>query len=134
MWQDVMQRMWKGRIAFSSETGAGLIESMIAMAIVAIALTALVVALSTGSLAVQRTDERVTAENLARAQLEYTKGQAYRTAPALYDTIAPLPAGYSISAEGSSISGRDADIQKVTVTVSSNGEIMLVMEDFKMDR
>jgi len=129
-----MQRMWMRRIAFSDERGVSLVESLIAVTIVGIALTALVATLSTGSIAVQRSDKRVTAENLARAQLEYTKGQAYRIAPALYDSIAPLPAGYSISAEASSISGRDADIQKITVTVSYNGDSVLVMEDFKMDR
>ena len=134
MRQKMMQWLWKRRLAFSSEKGVGLVESLIAVAIVGIAITALVATLSTGSIAVRKTDERVTAENLAQAQLEYTKAQAYRTAPASYDTIAPLPDGYSISAEGSSISGRDADIQKVTVTVSSNGDIMLVMEDYKMDR
>ena len=134
MRQNVMQRMWMRRIAFSDERGVSLVESLIAVTIVGIALTALVATLSTGSIAVQRSDKRVTAENLARAQLEYTKGQAYRIAPALYDTLTPLPAGYSISAEASSISGRDADIQKITVTVSYNGDSVLVMEDFKMDR
>ena len=134
MRQKVMQRLWKRRIAFSSETGVGLVESLIAVAIVGIAITALVATLSTGSIAVRKTDERVTAENLAQAQLEYTKAQAYSTAPASYDTIAPLATGYSISAEASSISDRDADIQKVTVTVSYNGETMLVMEGFKVDR
>ena len=126
--------LWKRRIAFSSEAGVGLVESLIAVAIVGIAITALVATLSTGSIAVRKTDERVTAENLAQAQLEYTKAQAYRPAPASYDTIAPLPTGYSISAEASSISDHDADIQKVTVTVSYNGETMLVMENFKVDR
>lgn len=129
-----MQGLWKRRIAFSGERGVGLVESLIAAAIVGIALTALVAALSTGSIAVQRTDKRVTAENLAGAQLEYTKGQAYRIAPASYDTITPLPASYAISAQASSISGRDTDMQKITVTVSYNGDTVLVMEDFKMNR
>lgn len=134
MRQEVMRWLWKRRAAFSSEAGVGLVESLIAVAIVGIAITALVATLSTGSIAVRKTDERVTAENLAQAQLEYTKAQAYRTAPASYDTMAPLPDGYSISAQASSISDRDADIQKVTVTVSYNGETMLTMEDFKADR
>lgn len=129
-----MQRMWMRRIAVSDERGVGLVESLIAVAIVGIALTALVATLSTGSIAVQRTDKRVTAENLTRAQLEYTKGQTYRVAPASYDIMTPLPAGYSMSAEASSISGADADIQKITVTVSYNGNTVLVMEDFKTDR
>ncbi len=111
-----------------------MVESLIAVAIVGIAVTTLIVTLSTGSIAGQRTDQRVTAENLARTQLEYTKGQSYRVAPAVYDTITPLPAGYSITAEASSISGRDTDIQRITVTVIYDGDTVLLMEDFKVDR
>ena len=134
MRQNVIQRVWTRKAAFADQRGIGLVESLIAVAIVGIALTALVATLSTGSIAGQRTDRRVTAENLARAQLEYTKGQSYRVAPAVYDSITPLPAGYSITAEASSISGRDADIQEITVTVSYDGDTVLLMEDFKMDR
>jgi len=100
-----------------SQTGVGLVETLIAVAITAVAITALLGALSTGSLAVVRTDERVTAENVARAQMEHTKAQEYVAAPASYATIS-APAGYSISADATSVSGRDADIQMITVSVS----------------
>ena len=79
-----------------------------------------------------RTDERVTAENLARTQMEYTKGLAYLAAPAAYATIS-APSGYSISADSASVSGRDADIQKITVSVSYDGDTF-TLEDFKLDR
>jgi len=115
-----------------SETGVGLVETLIAVAITAVAITALLGALSTGSLAVVRTDERVTAENLARTQMEYTKGLAYLAAPASYATIS-APAGYSISADSASVSGRDTDIQKITVSVSYDGDTF-TLEDFKLDR
>ena len=127
-----VQHMWMRGIGFSRERGAGLVESLIAVAIVGVAITALVAALSTGSMAAQRTDERVTAENLARAQMEYTKAQTYLGAPALYTTIA-APNGYSISAEATSISGRDADIQKITVTITYDGDTF-ALEGFKVDR
>ena len=127
-----VQRMWKRGIGLSSERGVGLVETLIAVAIAAIAITALLAALSTGSMAVQKSDEHTTAENLARAQMEYTKGLAYLTAPASY-TIIDAPSGYSISADAASISGRDADIQKITVTVSYNGN-SFTLEGFKADR
>ncbi len=129
-----MQRTSKTRMIFSHERGATLVESLIAAAIVGILLTALLAALSTGSIAARRTDRRVTAENLGRAQLEYTKGQAYSPAPASYDAITPLPTDYSISAQASSISGRDADIQRVAVTVNYDGDTVYIMEGFKMKR
>jgi len=64
-----VQRMWKRGIGLSSERGVGLVETLIAVAIAAIAITALLAALSTGSMAVQKSDEHTTAENLARAQM-----------------------------------------------------------------
>ncbi len=100
----------------------------------AIAVTAFLAAFSTGSLAVRRADKGVTAENLARSQLEYTKSQAYIVSPASYDTITPVPAGYSISSVATSIAGRDANIQKITVTATRDGKVLLVLEDFKLNR
>ncbi len=105
-----------------------------AVAIMTIAVTAFLAAFSTGSLAVRRADKGVTAENLARSQLEYTKSQAYVVAPASYDTITPVPAGYSISSDATSVAGRDANIQKITVTATRDGKVLLVLEDFKLNR
>ena len=127
-----VQRRGERGIGLSSDRGVSLVETLIAVAIAAIAITALLAALSTGSMAVQKSDGRTTAENLARAQMEYTKGLAYLTAPASYATLA-APSGYSISADATSISGRDTDIQKITVTVSYNGDTFTV-EGFKTDR
>lgn len=100
----------------------------------AIAITTFLAAFSTGSLAVGKADKRVTAETLARSQLEYTKSQAYVAAPASYDVITPLPEGYSITADATSISGRDANIQRINVTVERGGEVLLTLEDFKLNR
>ena len=125
--------MWRQK-AGTGQKGVGLAEAIVAVAITAIAITGLLSALSTGSLAVRRIDRRVTAENLARAQLEDTKSQPYIIAPASYAIISPLPDGYSITAEGSALAGGDDDIQKVTVTVVHNGETAAVLEDYKGNR
>ncbi len=118
----------------SGERGAGLVESLIALAILAIAVTPFLAAFSTGSLAVGKADRQVTAEILARSQTEYTKSQAYVVAPASYNIITPLPAGYSISSNATSASGRDTNIQKITVTVQHDGKDLVVLEDFKLNR
>ena len=119
---------------FSGERGASLVEALIAVAIVAIAVIPFLAAFSTGSLAVGKADRQVTAENLARSQLEYTKSQLYAVAPASYDIITPLPASYSVSSDATAISGRDANIQKITVTVQHDGKVLVVLEDFKLNR
>ena len=120
--------------ALRSERGFTLVEALVAIAIVSIAFTALLAALSTGALATNKADRRITAQTLARSQLEYTKAQEYKVAPATYDTFTPIPQGYTVVAEASSIDGYDEDVQKITVTVSYQGEVVQVLEDLKVNR
>ena len=69
-----------GRAAGNQE-GFGLVEVLVAVAIVGMTVVALLAALSTGSIGVATTDEQVTAANLARSQLEYTRSQPYAPGP-----------------------------------------------------
>lgn len=115
------------------QEGVGLVETLIAVAILGVTLVALLAAISTGSIGVATTEKRVTAENLARSQLEYTKSQPYQAAPASYVTVTP-PAGYAVSAEATSIPGGDSSIQQITVIVTRGAETLLTVEDFKVDR
>ncbi len=123
------------RALVEGSEGVALVEALVAVAIIGITLVVLLSAVSTGSIGVAETEERVTAENLARSQLEYTKSQAYRAAPDSYETVTP-PSGYAVSAQAVSIEDPEADssIQKITVTVTREGETLLTVEDFKVDR
>ncbi len=113
--------------------GAGLVEVLVAVAILGVTLVVFLAAMSTGSVGVATTEEQVTAENLARSQLEYTKSDTYLAAPASYPTVTP-PAGYAVSADATSIGEGDGAVQKITVTVTRNGETLLTVEGFKVDR
>ena len=117
----------------TGEEGVGLVETLIAVAILGVTLVTLLAAISTGSVGVATMEERVTAENLARSQLEYTKSQAYQAAPASYATVTP-PAGYAVSAEATSIPEGDSSMQKITVTVTRDGVTLMTVEDYKVDR
>ena len=97
-------------------------------------MVALLSAFATGSVALRKTDTKVTAENLARNQMEFTKSQQFSAAPATYTAITPLPEGYSVSAEAASVTGRDSNIQKVTVTVRRKGNAVYTLEDFKLNQ
>jgi type II secretory pathway pseudopilin PulG len=123
-----------GRRRRHGEDGVGLVETLIAVGILGLALTVLLAAVSTGSLAVTRTEERVTAENLARSQLEYTKSQGYLTPPASYLTVTPSPGGYDVAVDAASIPGTNSGIEKITVTVSRDGKTLLLVEDYKVNR
>ena len=122
------------RIAAIQQEGFGLVEVLVALAIVATAVIMFLTTLSTGSRTVALMYERTTAENLARSQLEYTKSQDFIIAPASYDTITSLPTDFTVSAQASAVEDRDDNVQKITVTVYRNGESTLVLEDFKVDR
>jgi len=126
----------KGMAVVRGQTGASLIESVVAVAILGTVIVSLLVAFSTGSVAVNAVDEQVTVENLARSQLEYTKDSPYTPAPTTYP-LSPtltLPAGYEILAEALPVPDTDDNIQKIRVTVSRDGEAQLVVEDFKVNR
>lgn len=119
--------------AFRGEAGVGLAEVLVAVAILGVTLVAFLAALSTGSAGVATTEERVTAQNLARSQLEYTKSLPYQSAPASYATVTP-PSGYSISTQAAAIAGADSAIQEITVTVSRGSKTLATVTDYKVDR
>lgn len=142
-------KQWLGRVRVwvQDERGLGLVESLAAVAILGVAVVAFVVALSTGSIAVREGDQEVVAQSLVRAQLEYVKNYPYDPEAATYpyvytydETYNPNPItlqeGYDISVGVSSIpeADGDSDIQKITVTISRNGEDILKVEDYKVYR
>jgi hypothetical protein len=123
----------RSRFVRSGEGGAGLVEVLVAIGITGIAVVGLLAAVSTGSLGVSTTDERASAENLARSQLEFTKSEPFDPVPATYATIAP-PSGYAIGVTAQAIPGGDIAVQLITVTVSRGAETLTVLEGYKVDR
>ena len=117
----------------NGEEGVGLVESLIAVAILGLTLVVLLSGLSTGSIAVSNTDERVVAENMARSLLEYTKSAAYVAAPASYPTLTPSP-GYSATVQTAAIPNADSNIEKITVSVMHGSKTLLTVEDYKVNR
>ena len=116
------------------QEGIGLVEVLIALAITGGVVVLLCNTLSTGSRAVGIMQERTIAENVARAQLEFTRSQDYIPAPASYDVIESLPGDFTVSADASSVADRDENIQRITVTVYRDGDPILTEEDFKVNR
>jgi len=127
-----------------SERGVGLIEVMIAIALLGIIAIAFLSGLATASKALFIADERATAESLARSQMEYVKNQDYSIG-GTYDIIdlASYPS-YAINLAAEPLPDpNDPDndlvgIQKITVVVSHSRpdkEVeVIILEDYKVDR
>lgn len=119
---------------FKKQGGFGLVESLVAVAILGTTVFMLLGSLSTGSVSVGILQQEITAENIGRAQLEYTRSLPYVPAPSSYQIVDYVPSGYSVTAESSAVSGRDNNIQKITVTVYREGRRMYTIEGFKVNR
>jgi len=127
-------QQWLNKLkVFRDEEGLTLVESLIAVAIVGVALVAFAVALSTGSIAVWESDQEVTVQSLARTQMEYIKGYPYDPDATTYPTVNTTD-NYSISVAVSSTPDADTNIQKVTANISRDGQVLLTVEDYKVNR
>jgi len=125
------------------QRGLGLVESLVAVAILGVAVVALLIVLSAGTVAVGECNQQMVVQSLARTQLEYVKSQDY-ILTAAYDPDNPdasyntvdTPEGYAIAVEVEAIlePATDGNIQKITVTISRDGEDILTIEGYKVDR
>ena len=131
--------------SLKGERGFGLAESLVAIALLATAVISLTVALSTGSMGVGAMREGATAQSLAQSQLAYTKSLPYDSGATSYPSVAEfdatynpnpitLPDGYSILVEAEPTNDADSNIQKITASVVYDGDTIVVLEDFKVDR
>ena len=131
-----------------NETGLGLIETLVALAILGSIAVVFLSGLATTAKATLIADKRATAESITRSEMEYVKSQDYVIAPWLYElpTTPPtwdashtLPAsynGYTVNVTAELLDGHEPDdgIQKITVTVNRGSKLVLTVEDYKVDR
>jgi prepilin-type N-terminal cleavage/methylation domain-containing protein len=123
------------RKAFQGRSrGFTLIEVVIAIALMGLIGAAVLSALSTASLALIITDQRATAESIARSQIEYVKDNSATpydgnlTPPhpqylSKAPNILPLPPGYSVNTTAVRLNqdvdpNDDDGLQQITVTVT----------------
>jgi len=133
MARNIRQRLARVKNRAQGQKGLGLVETLVAVAILGTSVVAFVAALSAGSIAVGEQDEEVVAQGLVQTQLEYTKSYPYEPEATIYPTV-DTPEGYVISVDVASIPDTDADIQKITVTISRDSENIMTVADYKVNR
>ena len=122
------------------ESGATLIETLVALAILGTVAVTFLSGIYTTSRATFLVDVRTTAMSLAQSQMEWAENATYNNAPFEYSP-APIPSGkdyvyYSANVTAALLPGHSPDdgIQKITVTVKHSGEQVFTLEDYKVDR
>ena len=115
------------------QAGMTLVESLVAIAILAICASTFILALSTGMTAARLQDTSVIGNSLAQSQMESIKTAVYDSSGASYAPIS-LPAGYTVTINTNSTIYGTSDIQKVTVIMSYSGSVVSTLEDYKGNR
>ena len=124
------------------EAGLSLVEVMLALALVGIFATTVPSALSGTSRATIIADRHITAESLARSQMDYIQNQPYDSVndPPVYAVILDIPASYSIVTPMAARldprgDGTDSDdgLQKITVVIKQNDKIIYTLIDTKLN-
>jgi len=125
------------RFAFS-ESGVTLIETLVALALLGIIAVPILSGLATTSKAAFTTDERATAESLARSQMEWVKNADYVYGATEYSP-APIPDGkdyidYSAIIVAEPLHDPDDGIQKIRIIVKRSDKVVITLEGYKVDR
>jgi len=110
---------------------------LIALAILGIVAIVFLTGMATIIKAVGISEEQAIAENLVRSEVEYIKGVAYQ-----YDTLTysidpglTIPERWTVTVAGvEAVHATDDGLQKVTVTASHDGEVILSLQMYKVDR
>lgn len=127
-----------------NQKGLTLVEVLIALTIFAAISASLFIALNVSHKTTHSVNEQTTAESLTRAELEYIKSCDYdaENNPPVYEVDPDLviPTKYSIEVtverldpEGDGTDNDDG-IQKVTVQVKYDGELVLTTASYKVNR
>ena len=124
--------------------GFSLVEELVALGLVALGIVLLVAMITTGSVGVSTLGDKTTADSLARSQLELVKAAAYEPDPSTnpYPSVS-VTAPYSSSLtveywdeanEAFVSSVQNSGLQRITVTVSRDGDDIVTLQDYKVDR
>jgi prepilin-type N-terminal cleavage/methylation domain-containing protein len=127
------------RSALKGEQGLNLVEVLIALAILAAVAGVFLVATATSSKAVMVGQQQVSAEGLAKSQMESIQQQNYSVDGVSYTKLSQsqIPTGYDIQFTvvrlnpQKDLTGNDQGLQKITVTVTHGGNTIFTLQGYK---
>ena len=127
----------------NSERGFTLIEVLVALGILAAVAVTFLASMTTSSKAVITSQQSVASESLAKSQIEVIKNWEYDDTgnPPNYQAakLTAIPAGYDINIAAVRLdpkedgTSNDDGLQKVTVTVTHDGDTAFTIVGYKID-
>lgn len=122
----------------SRESGATLVETLVALAILGAIAVIFLGGLLTTSKVAYMTDELSTAASLAQLQTEWVRDADYVYGATQYST-APIPdnrdyQAYSVIVTAEPLHASDDGIQRITVKVNRSGQQVFGLESYKVYR
>ena len=134
--QGFVQRLERNAV---DSRGSILLETVVAVVVFALIGAATMVGIQTATLTGERVEDKAIAENLARNQMEYVFNQAYKAPLLDYDSIADIagntfsvPSDFTVTATAVERPGTvGTEIETVKVTISRNGQEILVLETIR---
>jgi len=113
--------------------GFTLLEGLVSIGLLGGVLLVMILAMAGGALAVGENAGAITAQEIARSQMEYVKSLDYDSGASTYPAVS-TPDGYSVSVAVVSVPSTNSNIQKVTAAISCNGAVVMTVSDYKVNR
>jgi type II secretory pathway pseudopilin PulG len=115
-----------------SEKGFTLIETLAGMFLLVLIGVALMASLTLSAKILADTDNRETARDLAVAEMEYIKNQAYSSSYSPDTSLIPSGSKYVVSVNTPVSEETDGNLQLITVIVQRNGSEVTRIEGYKV--
>jgi type II secretory pathway pseudopilin PulG len=117
-----------------NEKGIGLIELLAALALLGILGVSFLGSTGTASRATLVSEHKVTAESLARSEIEFIKAAPY-AAEYIINPALDIPDNWAMPEPAvENLHGEDDGIQKVTIIITNGGEEVLSTCIYKVNR
>jgi hypothetical protein len=118
---------------FKEQTGIGLAETLVAIAILGVSAVSFISNLSAGAISVRTLNEETVVQQLLTSEMETLRGVTYDVSGTSYPIISS-PSGYTLTIAVNSSIYSNNNIQKITVLVWHDGVQAGQLESYKVKK